>query len=60
MKTADKIIRIISQCIPILLMIILILFVKNDYYLLGVFVLIIIIAFLFKREKKIVFISYLG
>lgn len=47
-----KILAILLNAIPILLMILLIIFVKNDYILTGIYILIIIVSFAVKYEKK--------
>lgn len=51
MKTRNMT-EIIKEILLILLMIILIIFIKNDYLLSGVYIIIIIISFLIKYEKK--------
>jgi hypothetical protein len=52
MKVKDKIIQILFNAIPIILMIALISVIKNDYILTGTYTLIIIIAFVIKYEKR--------
>jgi hypothetical protein len=52
MKTKEKVIRIFLNSLPVLLMIALIPFVKNDYLLTGVYVLITALSFLIRYEKK--------
>ena len=49
---SKKLLRIIKEIIPILLMIILVVFIENDYLLSGIFVIIIVVSFLIKYEKK--------
>ncbi len=52
MKIKDKILRIFLNSLPIILMIFLIQFIKNDYILAFFCVIIIIVSFLIKYEKK--------
>lgn len=52
MKTFDKIKNIFLNILPIILMIALIPFVKNDYYLSLIYILIIAASFLVKYEKN--------
>jgi len=47
-----KIFQILIEVVPVLLMIILILFVRNDYFLSLIFIVIILISFYIKYEKK--------
>ena len=51
-KSANKIFRILIEAIPIILMIILIPLIKNDYLLGGIFIVIIFTSFLIRYEKK--------
>lgn len=51
MKMLTKITKIIIQTIPILIMVGLIPLIKNDYILTGVYVAIILIAFILKKQK---------
>jgi len=48
----NKIIKIIVQAIPVLLMIALIPLIKNDYLLSLVFIIIIVVSFLIRHEKR--------
>jgi hypothetical protein len=52
MKIKEKIIMLFMNSIPVLLMIALIPFVKNDYFLAGVYVLITAFSLLIKYEEK--------
>jgi len=51
-KIGKKLERILAEATPIILMLILIAYIKNDYLLTGIFVVIIAISFLIKYEKK--------
>lgn len=48
----DKILRIFLNAVPVILMIILIPLIMNDYLLTGIYILIIAVAFLIKYEQK--------
>jgi len=48
----NKTLRIVLEAVPILVMMLLIPFVKNDYALTGVYVLIITVALLIHHERK--------
>ncbi len=48
----DRILHILLNAVPVILMIILIPFIINDYLLTGIYVLIIAAAFLIKYEQK--------
>ena len=52
MKLKNKAVKILIESIPILLMILLIPFVKNDYLLAGIYMLIIVVSFFIKYEKR--------
>ena len=52
MKLLEKIKKIVFNLIPVLLMIALIPFIRNDYILTGVYVIIILISFILKYNKK--------
>jgi hypothetical protein len=52
MKMKDEAFQIFLNAIPIILMIALIPFVKNDYLLTGIYALIIAAAFIIKYERK--------
>ena len=52
MKITNKLLKILIEALPIILMIVLIYFIKNDYLLAGIFILIITVSFLIKYENK--------
>ena len=60
MKLIDKIINIIFNTIPILVMIGLIPIIQNDYFLTVLYVGIIFISFLAKKERGDIFIFFFG
>ena len=60
MKLIDKIINIILNAIPILVMIGLIPVIQNDYFLMIFYVAIIFISFLVKKEKGDIFVFFFG
>ena len=55
-----KLTQIILNALPVLLMIALIPFIKNDYILAGIYVLIIVIALLVKRKKNDILVLFFG
>jgi hypothetical protein len=52
MKIENKILKIILNSIPVILMIALIPFLKSDYILTAIYILIITFSFIIKYEKK--------
>ncbi len=52
MSLSAKILHIFLNTIPIILMIVLIPIIKNDHWLAGLYILIIVVAFLFKHKKN--------
>lgn len=56
----NKIINVFINIIPILLMIVLIPFIKNDYILTAVYIVIIIISFWIKKETGEILVFFLG
>lgn len=53
-------IKIFLNIIPILIMVGLIPYIKNDYFLTGTYLALIIVLFLIKREKRDIFIFFFG
>ena len=60
MKTRHKILSIGKEVTPILLMIGLIPLVTNDYFLTGLYVIVILLSFLIKREKNDLLVMVVG
>ena len=60
MKLIDKIINIILNTIPVLVMIGLIAVIQNDYLLAVLYIAIIFISFLVKKEKGDIFVFFFG